>query len=74
MEIDFENYSAKVEMFAPGFVKGGMLCWVDFKKSSSDREKVERVVEQENEDSGRHNHYVVEFNIPVEITGVFSPK
>lgn len=74
MGIDFETYTAKVEMYAPGFVKDGMLCWVDFKKSSSDREKVEKIVNAENESNGRNSHYVVEFNIPVEITGVFEPK
>lgn len=73
MTIDFENYSAKVEMYAPGFVKDGMLCWVDFKKASSDREKVEQIVNKENEESGRRSNYVVEFNLPVEITGVFQP-
>lgn len=74
MPIDFEMYSAKVEMFAPGFAKDGLLCWVDFKKASSDREKVERIVNEENEKSRWGGHYVVEFNIPVEITGVFRPK
>lgn len=73
MSIDFENYSARIEMYAPGFVKDGMLCWVDFKKASSDREKVEQIVNQENESCGRRGNYVVEFNLPVEITGVFAP-
>lgn len=73
MSIDFENYSAGIEMYAPGFVKNDQLCFVEFTKASSDRRKVEELVNQMNEERQKGSYYVTEFKIPVEITEVFRP-
>lgn len=73
MSIDFGNYSASIEMYAPGFVKNDQLCFVEFIKASSDRQKVEELVKQMNEDRQKGSYYVIAFRIPVEITEVFRP-
>lgn len=73
MSIDFENYSAGIEMCAPGFVKNGQLCFVEFTKASSDRQKTEELVKQMNEERQKGSYYVIAFRIPVEITEVFCP-